>query len=359
MAKRKGIAGKIVAGALALCVAASCVSLLGYTSRDNNGNWFGGLHWADNNITADGGDVKNENGGAVVTEGESDGMLMLASAIPLNSYEEYGVSPLAENAYSLSVTYTPEDTTYKQTNFTAAFKNPSSPWASGKSVSDYVTINATGDTTATLTVLKPFSEQIIVTAANNKNSSVKATTTVDYVGTWNGDITNVMPDLQSYDIEFETSSLINGTISPDTTNCITVTFNIAESIANRVTAKGYTMSSSVDYTFTPEEIGGAFGITTVQGVFMKAGGFKFSSATNAQEIAYWQALSSVILNGSKPADLAGNEIFDYTITSKRVYNGTTYSAVTITEGVVELSDYTGFEVVATSMSTSSPSIIAG
>lgn len=178
MAKSKGITKKIVAGALALVVAAGSVCLLGYTSRDNDGNWFGGLHWADNGL-----DNGNGNGGPVISDGESSGMVLAATAIPLSAYEEYGVSPLAEQAYTLSVTYTPADTTIQDTTYTIAFENPSSAWATGKMVTDYATItqSSAGSLDAVLTILQPFGERIIVTAQSDMTPEISTSVNVDYV----------------------------------------------------------------------------------------------------------------------------------------------------------------------------------
>ena len=171
MAKSKGIAGKIVAGALALCVAASCVSLLGYTSRDNDGNWFGGLHWADNNITADGGDVKNENGGAVVSEGESNGIRLMSTMIAEEDYEEYGVSALAESATIITATFTPEATTNKNVTWTCSD-------TSGKVT---VTPVSGNPLQATVAVTGAFGTQVTITCTSQANSAIKSTLTVDYV----------------------------------------------------------------------------------------------------------------------------------------------------------------------------------
>lgn len=371
MAKSKSIAGKIVAGALALCVAAGGVSLLGYTSRDTNGNWFGGLHWADNNITADGGDVKNENGGAVISDGESNGMLMLASAIPLNSYEEYGVSPLAENAYSLSVSYTPSDTTYKQTSFTAVFKNPSSTWASGKNVTDYVTVTATGDTTATLTVLQPFSEQIIVTATCNRNTSIKATTTVDYVGTFNFEL-----NLSSWDMENDMQSIaisqsnpyINGTLCPDgSEKAFTVIYDTAW-IAQRVKSAGFnfTVADSVTYKYNctenDMEDGADLHSVDVWQILRKACNKESLVYGSAEYKTWWSNLSSAILNGRTAEELnadSSNIFENVKVITHRIYNGVNYSDVTLYNGACVGQGWEVFEVSATSMSTNTSSIIAG
>ncbi len=73
------------------------------------------------------------------------------------------------------------DATLKKVNWSIAFKNSTSEWATGKNVSDYVTIARTGDLSATITCLQAFGEQIIITATAADNGGAKATATVDYV----------------------------------------------------------------------------------------------------------------------------------------------------------------------------------
>lgn len=70
----------------------------------------------------------------------------------------------------------------KTLSWTASFKNANSNWASGKSVSDYVTLTP-NDTTLSCDVkcLSAFGEQIIVTATAKNNSSAHASATVDYI----------------------------------------------------------------------------------------------------------------------------------------------------------------------------------
>ena len=171
MAKSKGIAGKIVAGALALCVAASCVSLLGYTSRDNNGNWFGGLHWADNNITADGGDVKNENGNTIVNEVDSNGIRLMSTMIAEEDYDAYGISAMAESATIITATFTPAATTNKNVTWSCSD-------TSGKVT---VTPVSGNPLQATVTVTGAFGTQVTITCTSEANSAIKASCTVDYV----------------------------------------------------------------------------------------------------------------------------------------------------------------------------------
>lgn len=348
MAKSKSIAGKIVAGALTLAIAAGGVSLLGYTTRDNNGNWFGSFHWADNNITADGGD------NTIVNDGENNGMLMVSKVIPLNSYEEYGVSALAENAYSLSVTYTPSNTTYQETTYSMKF-------ADGSDCSAYASLSqsAVGSKTATLSILKPFSKQIIVTASCNRNTAIKATTTVDYVGAWNANLSQSTIGSLDSDIEVICNNMAYGTISPDKTNAITLTFNLG-SFQTQMNAKGYNLPSTVSFTSSLEEIGSSYAVCTLYDVIFKAGGLTYADKNTSEGKAYWEAASAVMLNGQTPEEIGLGEIFTYSIVSHRTYNGTTYSDYNcVSNEGLTLSSYYGFEVPAQSMTSNMPSIITG
>ena len=70
-------------------------------------------------------------------------------------------------------------------DWTATWKNAESVWASGKSVSDYVTLTPGGEDYAasksvTLENLQPFAEQIIVKATARDDPGITATCTADY-----------------------------------------------------------------------------------------------------------------------------------------------------------------------------------
>ena len=125
---------------------------------------------------------QTEEGGAVITEGESHGMKLMSTRIAPEDYDEYGISPMAETAYQLTATITPENATNKAVDWTIAFVNPSSEWASGKTVTDYVTVTPTADgaLTANVECLQAFGEQVRVTVTSRDNTAVKANATVDY-----------------------------------------------------------------------------------------------------------------------------------------------------------------------------------
>ena len=70
-------------------------------------------------------------------------------------------------------------------DWTATWKNAESVWASGKSVSDYVTLTPGGEDYAasksvTLKNLQPFAEQIVVKATARDDPEITATCTADY-----------------------------------------------------------------------------------------------------------------------------------------------------------------------------------
>lgn len=69
---------------------------------------------------------EQEAGGAVITEGEKNGMTIKSMKIPQSDYGEYGISTMAETAYSLTVTITPETAENKAVDWTIAFVDPDS-----------------------------------------------------------------------------------------------------------------------------------------------------------------------------------------------------------------------------------------
>ena len=123
----------------------------------------------------------DESESMVVTDSASHNMSLMVAR---------SVEPLAANVLeSVTITATVKpDNTAENTgiDWSIKWKNPSSSWAMGKVVTDYVTVTPKGNDyaaskTATLNNLQPFGEQIVVTATARDNPSVTATCTVDYV----------------------------------------------------------------------------------------------------------------------------------------------------------------------------------
>lgn len=138
---------------------------------------------------------EQEGGGAVITEGEGNGIKLMSVKISPENYAEYGISPLADTAYQLTATIVPENATDKTVDWAIAWavppqhsggtigdEDPGSVWAMGKTVTDYVTVTPTsgGALTANVECLKDFGAQVKVTVTSRDNSEVKANCLVDY-----------------------------------------------------------------------------------------------------------------------------------------------------------------------------------
>ena len=125
---------------------------------------------------------QTEESGMVVGDGIGEEISLMSARIAAADYSEYGVSPLAESAQTVTATIQPSDALNKAVDWSVAWANASSAWADGKTVTDYVTVTPTADgaLTATAECLQAFGEQIIITATSRDNSSAKGTCTVDY-----------------------------------------------------------------------------------------------------------------------------------------------------------------------------------
>ena len=122
------------------------------------------------------------DGGAIIGEGESNGIALMSAEIPVEDFAANGISPMAETAYTLTATITPDNADDKAVDWSVAFVNPESEWATGKTVTDYVTLTPTSDgaLTANVECLQAFGEQISVTVTSRDNESATANCTVDY-----------------------------------------------------------------------------------------------------------------------------------------------------------------------------------
>lgn len=118
-------------------------------------------------------------GGMTMEETDGDGVSLAAVEIPPENFADYGIMPIAEKAYTLTATVN-EDATVKAVDWTIEFQNPASEWATGKTVTDYVSFSSKGDLTATVACSQAFGEPILVSAVSRDNPTVKATCTCDY-----------------------------------------------------------------------------------------------------------------------------------------------------------------------------------
>lgn len=121
----------------------------------------------------------------VVTDGEGNPMDSgKVYAMPANMvFATTAAEPSdAKDGITLKATIDPDTAANQNVDWSVSFVNPSSSWASGKTVTDYVTVTPTSDgaLTATVQCLKAFGEQIKITVTSRANEYATAECTVDY-----------------------------------------------------------------------------------------------------------------------------------------------------------------------------------
>ena len=128
------------------------------------------------------GEEEQESGLVSPGEVEMNGIKITAATLSAPMYEAYGAPRGAEAALTLTVTPTPADAELPGAKFTMAFKNASSAWATGKTVTEYVTLSQSNEKQATVSCLKAFGEPIVITyTVKGENDANKtATYQLDY-----------------------------------------------------------------------------------------------------------------------------------------------------------------------------------
>lgn len=165
-----------------LKVFASIISVLLAASVITTGVCFGTNRWQ---VTPDEPAQEENYDGSIIEETTSDGVSLMSTKIATADYAEYGISPLAETAYTLTATVFDEDGSSsgipQNVTYTAEWKNPSSEWANGKDVNDYYQVTSTGINTATATCLQAFGEPVTITATSYFNPEAYCTWEANYV----------------------------------------------------------------------------------------------------------------------------------------------------------------------------------
>lgn len=164
---------------------------------------------ADKEYTADLGEGVMDEGGAEISETVENGVQLMSAKIEPKDFAANGVSAQAETAYQLTATITPDNATNKAVDWSVAFVNPSSAWASGKSVTNYVTVTPTSDgaLTANVECKQAFGEQIKVTVTSRDNENASASCTIDYAARVVG-VTGDMIEAVSDDLLYSFDSAV-------------------------------------------------------------------------------------------------------------------------------------------------------
>ena len=127
-------------------------------------------------------------GGMVLPEEtEKNGISLTSTVIPKEQYEEYGIMPIAETSYSVTATAKAQGgvtLSEAQQKF-----NWSLAWASSNlsDVNTYVSLSASeGARTATVSLLQPFSTQILLKCTWAYNDTQTGSVTLDYAKRFKG-----------------------------------------------------------------------------------------------------------------------------------------------------------------------------
>lgn len=144
------------------------------------GIWLGATQ---NSRGGMGGVLEEETGGGMILPEEvtEDNIALMSMQIPAAQYDEYGVAPMAETAYTVTATVKDKAGRDPLPEEQQRFKW-SMAWATEneEDVNTYVSMAESGGKTATFTCLKGFSTKITVTCAWEYDESVKSTLPLDY-----------------------------------------------------------------------------------------------------------------------------------------------------------------------------------
>lgn len=153
-----------------------CFEVFG-TDNIKPSNWFDKSEGENQDNNKD----NAENVNTVISIDSTEFLSLASYNLDPEEYEAYGVAEASESAMTLTATIKPDETTNKTVNFSANWLNANSSWANGKNVNEYISVQKAGVSSATVSCLQPFGEQIVVTAQAVDNPDLIATCTFNYV----------------------------------------------------------------------------------------------------------------------------------------------------------------------------------
>ena len=130
--------------------------------------------------------VNDLNSNVVVTPQEGNGGIRLMAEFLPEITQGDNETDYESETLTITATVSPDNSADNTgLDWSMAFKNPSSAWATGKTLSDYMTLtpsgtDAAGSKTVSVKCLKPFGEQIVITATSQDNPAVTASCTADF-----------------------------------------------------------------------------------------------------------------------------------------------------------------------------------
>ena len=131
-------------------------------------------------------EVNDLNNNVVVTPQEGTGGIRLMAEFQPGVTESGDETDYEGETLTITATVSPDNSADNTgLDWSMAFKNPSSAWATGKTLSDYMTLtpsgtDAAGSKKVSVKCLKPFGEQVVITATSQDNLEVTASCTADF-----------------------------------------------------------------------------------------------------------------------------------------------------------------------------------
>ena len=196
--------------------------------------------------------------GAVISDGVSHGIKLMAARAQFDEEPNAGGTSDTESTYVLTATVEPNYAANKAVDWSVAFVNASSEWATGKTVTDYVTVTPESDGAlkATVKCLKAFGEQIKVTVTSRDNAEASASCLIDYKQKLAGGTLKINDTSYSYEDLFSAESVDFPIVSSGVKDfSITNSFTLSDyTIANEAEVFDDTFGFSIEPTSAVDDL---------------------------------------------------------------------------------------------------------
>ena len=197
-------------------------------------------------------DEEQQDNGAPATDENGDEVanntpVAMPMAMTFRSARSLDGASAAYDSVTLKATVEPSNATDKRLDWSVSFVNPSDAWATGKTVTDYVTVTPSSDgaDTATVQCLQDFGAKIKVTAASRAYPDKKADCTIDFA-----------KRIEDVDFSFQPSSGGSPVVVGASDETMTLpTWDCSLTLTPSITYSGFTVEDTFteDYTIVDGE----------------------------------------------------------------------------------------------------------
>ena len=295
--------------------------------------------------------VNDLNSNVVVTPQESGGAMTLSvMRAPEHTVDTGSGTDYESETLTITATVSPDNSADNTgLDWSMAFKNPSSEWATGKTLSDYMTLtpsgeDAAGSKTVSVKCLKPFGEQIVITATSQDNPEVTASCTADFAqrvesatlkfGDLNvnlGGDTNVKWELNpngavvggATNVTMEKSDVY--TLAEEFTYTVKAESSYTEDNQFTLNGEGVSVTAPGDITESGLTFNYALFETTQMMIFDRVEDFVFDKATVSELIPYFSNITNGHVLNIRLTVTGAHSVTEYT--SKIMVVGYTNSSV--------------------------------